>query len=193
MANIDPQMLEDNFENYPDGPWAAEKVLMEPFFLIAPIRLASVVFGEHDRLPYWYFAADARRHALMCVRNGVADSSSIAADYKVKIWEPTETIILSDGEYAAMVAGIIGGLPAGPEPNLTYGHLIRRRFGFDGEPQGIPLLSKDFDFTKEKVRRLEGKALSLIRHPPRSKFIKDYLEQKRWEFIRYLSNEVYTP
>lgn len=193
MTDIDLQRMEDNFENYPEGPWTDEKELVESFFLIPSVRLTSVVFGEHDRLPYWYFAADARRHALKCVRDGVADSSSIAADYKTRIWEPTETTLLGDGEYAAMIASVIQGLPDGPSLKVTYRQLIRQRFGFDGKPRGIPSLSKEFGLMKEKVRRLEGNAFRIIRHPLRSKYIKSYLEQKRWEFISYLHREIYTP
>jgi DNA-directed RNA polymerase specialized sigma subunit len=60
------------------------------------------------------------------------------------------------------------------------GKVLRLRFGFDGQPLTLQetreKLSRDAsgaNITLEQVRRIEGKALRKLRHPVRSRLLKD--------------------
>ena len=51
------------------------------------------------------------------------------------------------------------------------------RFGLDdGRPRTLEEVGKEFDVTRERIRQIEAKALRKLRHPSRSKKLRDYLE-----------------
>ena len=51
------------------------------------------------------------------------------------------------------------------------------RFGLDdGRPRTLEEVGKEFNVTRERIRQIEAKALRKLRHPSRSKKLKDYLE-----------------
>lgn len=51
------------------------------------------------------------------------------------------------------------------------------RFGLeDGRSRTLEEVGKEFDVTRERIRQIEAKALRKLRHPSRSKKLKDYLE-----------------
>ncbi|MBE6614602.1 MAG: RNA polymerase sigma factor RpoD [Ruminococcaceae bacterium] len=55
--------------------------------------------------------------------------------------------------------------------------VIRLRYGLDdGRPRTLEEVGQQFQITRERIRQIEAKALRKIRHPSRSKFLKDYLE-----------------
>ena len=55
--------------------------------------------------------------------------------------------------------------------------VIRMRFGLDdGHPQTLEEVGRAFHVTRERIRQIEAKALRKLRHPSRSKKLKDYLE-----------------
>ena len=55
--------------------------------------------------------------------------------------------------------------------------VLRLRFGLkDGTPQTLEEVGKAFNVTRERIRQIEAKALRKLRHPSRSKKLKDYLE-----------------
>src|SRR5690554_182153 len=55
--------------------------------------------------------------------------------------------------------------------------VLRLRFGLDdGKPRTLEEVGKQFSVTRERIRQIEAKALRKLRHPSRSKRLKDYLE-----------------
>ena len=54
--------------------------------------------------------------------------------------------------------------------------VLRMRFGLiDGKPHTLEEVGKKFDVTRERIRQIEAKALRKLRHPSRSKKLKDFL------------------
>lgn len=55
--------------------------------------------------------------------------------------------------------------------------VLRLRFGLDdGRPRTLEEVGKEFNVTRERIRQIEAKALRKLRHPSRSKKLKDYLD-----------------
>jgi RNA polymerase primary sigma factor len=55
--------------------------------------------------------------------------------------------------------------------------VIRLRFGLvDGQPRTLEDVGKKFGVTRERIRQIESKTLSKLRHPSRSQKLRDYLE-----------------
>ena len=56
-------------------------------------------------------------------------------------------------------------------------HVIKLRFGlYDGRTRTLEEVGKEFDITRERIRQIEAKALRKLRHPSRSKKLKDFLD-----------------
>ncbi|MBE6908756.1 MAG: RNA polymerase sigma factor RpoD [Ruminococcaceae bacterium] len=54
--------------------------------------------------------------------------------------------------------------------------VLKLRFGIeDGRPRTLEEVGKEFDVTRERIRQIEAKALRKLRHPSRSKKLKDFL------------------
>ena len=54
---------------------------------------------------------------------------------------------------------------------------LRLRFGLDdGRARTLEEVGKEFDVTRERIRQIEAKALRKLRHPSRSKKLKDFLD-----------------
>lgn len=55
--------------------------------------------------------------------------------------------------------------------------VLRLRFGLDdGRARTLEEVGKEFDVTRERIRQIEAKALRKLRHPSRSKKLKDFIE-----------------
>ena len=55
--------------------------------------------------------------------------------------------------------------------------VLRLRFGLDdGKARTLEEVGKEFDVTRERIRQIEAKALRKLRHPSRSRKLKDFLE-----------------
>ena len=55
--------------------------------------------------------------------------------------------------------------------------VLKLRFGLeDGRARTLEEVGKEFDVTRERIRQIEAKALRKLRHPSRSKKVRDYLD-----------------
>ena len=56
--------------------------------------------------------------------------------------------------------------------------VLRLRFGLDdGRPRTLEEVGRQFNVTRERIRQIAAKALRKLRHPSRSKILKDYLDE----------------
>ena len=66
--------------------------------------------------------------------------------------------------------------------------VLRLRFGMnDGRARTLEEVGKEFDVTRERIRQIEAKALRKLRHPSRSRKLRDYLDQEKrrlWNYQR---------
>ena len=54
--------------------------------------------------------------------------------------------------------------------------VLKLRFGIeDGRTRTLEEVGKEFNVTRERIRQIEAKALWKLRHPSRSKKLKDFL------------------
>jgi RNA polymerase primary sigma factor len=66
------------------------------------------------------------------------------------------------------------GLSALPE---RYRRVLELRYGLDGQdPRTLDEIGREFGLTRERIRQIEAKTLSKLRHPSRSQKLRDYLE-----------------
>ncbi len=55
--------------------------------------------------------------------------------------------------------------------------VLRLRFGLeDGRPRTLEEVGREFNVTRERIRQIEAKALRKLRHPSRSKKLRDFLD-----------------
>ena len=55
--------------------------------------------------------------------------------------------------------------------------MLKLRFGLDdGRTRTLEEVGKEFNITRERIRQIEAKALRKLRHPSRSKRLRDYLD-----------------
>ena len=54
--------------------------------------------------------------------------------------------------------------------------VLRLRFGlYDGKTRTLEEVGKEFNVTRERIRQIEAKALRKLKHPSRSKRLRDFM------------------
>lgn len=62
--------------------------------------------------------------------------------------------------------------------NTREKRVIQLRFGLlDGQPHTLEEVGRVFGVTRERIRQIESKTLSKLRHPSRSGKLRDYIEE----------------
>ena len=85
------------------------------------------------------------------------------------VGSPVETA--TDEGLREATRGILSGLTA------REAKVLRMRFGIDmNTDHTLEEVGKQFDVTRERIRQIEAKALRKLRHPSRSRKLKDYLD-----------------
>ena len=57
--------------------------------------------------------------------------------------------------------------------------VVAMRFGMtDGQPKTLDEIGKVYGVTRERIRQIESKTMSKLRHPSRSQVLRDYLDLK---------------
>lgn len=59
--------------------------------------------------------------------------------------------------------------------------VLELRFGFDGEPQTLQDIANIYQVTRERIRQIQQKGLRLLRHPSRSRILRDYIQEDSWD------------
>ena len=57
-----------------------------------------------------------------------------------------------------------------------YLDVYKRQGMNDGRARTLEEVGKEFDVTRERIRQIEAKALRKLRHPSRSRKLRDYLD-----------------
>ncbi len=79
------------------------------------------------------------------------------------------------GRLVHAAAGAARRRAAPPSPRVRR-KCLKLRFGIeDGRPRTLEEVGKEFNVTRERIRQIEAKALRKLRHPSRSKKLKDFL------------------
>ncbi len=56
--------------------------------------------------------------------------------------------------------------------------VLRMRFGlYDGRTRTLEEVGKEFNVTRERIRQIEAKALRKLKHPSRSKRLRDFMDR----------------
>ena len=56
--------------------------------------------------------------------------------------------------------------------------VLRKRYGLDdNRPKTLEEVGREFNVTRERIRQIEAKALRKLRHPSRTKKLKDYVNR----------------
>ena len=77
----------------------------------------------------------------------------------------------ADARFVAQLAKVLEGLAERERK------VISLRFGLeDGHPRTLEEVGREFGVTRERIRQIESKTLTKLRHPSRSSKLKDYLE-----------------
>ena len=84
---------------------------------------------------------------------------------------PAPSDVASHTMLKEQLAGVLSTLTPREEK------VLRLRFGLeDGRSRTLEEVGKEFNVTRERIRQIEAKALRKLRHPSRSKKLKDFLE-----------------
>ncbi len=82
---------------------------------------------------------------------------------------PLDDVILDD--LKKQISRIISSL------NSKEQIIIKKRFGIGDDPHTLEEVGKEFSVTRERIRQIEVKALRKLRHPSRSKWLRDFMEK----------------
>ncbi len=89
----------------------------------------------------------------------------------------SDTIISDDDAFQTVYNKMFGEDVAHTLSTLTPREeiVLKLRYGFNGPEQTLEQIGNSFNLSRERIRQIEAKALDKLRHPVRSKKLKEYL------------------
>ena len=113
--------------------------------------------------------SNRNKKVTFSLKNISAQPLNISAD------ELTERFIR--GDVARNTEGSGLGLSIAKSLTEREQKVLRLRFGMnDGRARTLEEVGREFDVTRERIRQIEAKALRKLRHPSRSRKLRDYLD-----------------
>lgn len=99
------------------------------------------------------------------------DEDSLLGDFIQDNSQPTPYDSASRQLLKEQIEEVLGSLSDREKKVLVL------RFGlYDGKPRTLEEVGRDFSVTRERIRQIEAKAIRKLKHPSRSKKLRDYLE-----------------
>ena len=99
------------------------------------------------------------------------DADSSLGDFIEDVDAPVAVDVVSFGLMQDQLWDVLGGLEE------REAAVVKLRFGLvDGQPKTLDEIGREFGLTRERIRQIENKTLSKLRHPSRSQKLRDYLD-----------------
>ncbi|MCH7642962.1 MAG: RNA polymerase sigma factor RpoD, partial [Chloroflexi bacterium] len=149
------------------------------------LRVSRRLVQEHGREPTadeigreMEMTADKVREILTISQQPVSletpigeEGSSLLGDFIEDKNAPAPAEIATHHLLREQVDDVLGTL------NLRERRVLQLRFGLeDGRSRTLEEVGREFAVTRERIRQIEAKALRKLRHPARSKLLRDFLE-----------------
>ena len=88
-----------------------------------------------------------------------------------------EAALIGAGSGSWPEAGAPVAAPPKPGAGACEAGVVSMRFGLtDGQPKTLDEIGKVYGVTRERIRQIESKTMSKLRHPSRSQVLRDYLD-----------------
>ncbi len=131
-----------------------------------------------DYVKYLHLSAEKVKSVLKIMQDPISLSTPIGEDEDSNLEDfiedksgPNPTTAAADFLRKQEVADVLATL------SEREAKIISLRFGIDsGYPRTLEEVGKMFNVTRERVRQIEAKAIRKLRHPSRTKMLKDYQE-----------------
>ena len=101
------------------------------------------------------------------------EQENALADFIEDQTTPTPAILASTQSLRERMDEVLTSLSA------REGRVLQLRFGLaDGHPHTLEEVGRKFGVTRERIRQIEAQALQKLRHPRRSRMLRDFLEME---------------
>lgn len=101
----------------------------------------------------------------------IVEKYDFLLEYEVDPFEDTTFDYSVQSFFARNLNAVLGGLTVREEM------VMKNRYGLsDGDPKTLEEIGLIFGVTRERIRQIESKTMSKLRHPSRTNHLKDYLE-----------------
>ena len=100
---------------------------------------------------------------------------SIGMDYHKRVLTIAQDMAINDHLIHGALSSVLDEILSTLKPREE--RILRMRYGFyDGRPRTLEEIGQEFHLTRERIRQIEEKALRKLRHPTRTKKVKDFIK-----------------
>jgi RNA polymerase primary sigma factor len=100
------------------------------------------------------------------------DGDSLLGDFIEDADAPVAIDVVNFGLLQDQIEDVLATLPE------REAMVVRLRFGLtDGQPRTLDEIGRALGLTRERIRQIESKTMSKLRHPSRSRVLRDYMEE----------------